>query len=446
MSIENNILGRKLNSTLPPMGLEAAVRRHHLPLDRNVGRNMMELAFSKHSGANLAPSQENDPSTRRQTRVDELQSQVMKLAESMRIAVIFGGDKRQPGAVINPTYNPRHWKSYEAVAEDIAAALRRIGFRFVTTLPDDMNLGDRLRRERVHFAWLNSGGVQGIGSVGHAAAMMEMFGIPYVGHNPLSAATMDSKNVMKRDLMLAGLPTAPFFVWHPGRGPLDPTIDPRFRKAFESHEGTFVVKPISGRASRDVSAVDSIECLHEAVEAVHKSTGNAVLIETYLPGREFCVAVCGEVVARRGQLGRMGQPFTFAAVERALDQDERIFTSMDHRPITTDRVRQLTSDSDSEVLSQLKQIARQVYSEFDIETLIRLDVRADTQGRLFILEANPKPDLAAPTDGRVSIVCAGLQNEGMRYDDLILSLIADRVDVLFTQRRAVVRHLASLLN
>ena len=406
----------------------------------------MELALSKHHEANVAAERENDPSTRRQTRVDELQTQVMRLAESMRIAVIFGGDKRLPGAVINPTYNPRHWKSYEAVAEDIAAALRRIGFRFVTTLPDDMKLGDRLRRERIHFAWLNSGGVQGIGSVGHAAAMMEMFGIPYVGHNPLSAATMDSKNVMKRDLMLAGLPTAPFFVWQPARGAFDPVHDTRFRQIFGTYEGPFVVKPISGRASHDVSAVDGIDSLHEAIEGVHKSTGNGVLIETYLPGREFCVAVCGEVVARRGKLTRMGEPFAFAAIERALDHDERIFTSMDHRPITADRVRQLTSGSDAVVLNHLKQIARQVYSEFEIETLIRLDVRADEQGRLFILEANPKPDLAAPTENRVSIVCAGLQSEGMSYDDLILSLVADRIDVLFSQRRAVVSHLAPLLN
>ncbi|MDH3660256.1 MAG: D-alanyl-alanine synthetase [Alphaproteobacteria bacterium] len=364
----------------------------------------------------------------------------------MRVAVIFGGDKRRPGAVINPTFNPRNWKSYEAVAEDIAAALRRVGFRFVTTMPDDMSLGDRLRREQIHFAWLNTGGVQGIGSVGHAAAMMEMFGIPYVGHNPLSAATMDNKNVMKRDLLLAGISTAPYFVWQPARGPFDPTHDLRFRKAFPNYDGPFVVKPISGRASLHVTAADGTEDLREAVNCIHAATDNAVLIESYLSGREFCVAVCGEVVARNGRLDRLGEPFAFAAVERMLDEGERIFTSMDHRPITTDRVRRLIPDSDARTLGGLKAIARQIYEEFDIETLIRLDVRADERGDLFVLEANPKPDLAAPVAKRTSIVCAGLGAEGMSYDDLVLSLIADRIDVLFSRRRAVVSHLAPLLN
>ena len=406
----------------------------------------MELARLRTDETNLIASQKNEMSQRRQTRVDELQAQVRQLADSMRVAVIFGGDKHSPGAVINPTYNPRHWKSYEAVAEDIAAALRRLGFRFVKTLPDDMNLGDRLRQERIHFAWLNTGGVQGVGSVGHAAAMMELFGIPYVGHNPLSAATMDSKHVMKRDLLVAGIPTAPFFVWHPARGEFNPLNDPRFQRNFGSYDGIFVVKPISGRASLNVTAVDDIADLKSAVEAVYAATESPVLIETYLSGREFCVAVCGEVIAKRGQLTRMGEPFAFAAVERMLDDGERIFTSMDHRPITKDRVRQLTPDMDEALLARLKAIARQTYEEFEIETLIRLDVRANQAGDLFVLEANPKPDLAKPVADCTSIVCAGLDLEGMSYDDLILSLIADRIDVLFSQRRAMVSHLAPMLN
>lgn len=407
---------------------------------------MMELVRMRSGTTPLTAGREAAPLMRRQTRVAELQRQVLQLADTMRVAVIFGGDKRAPGAVINPTFNPRHWKSYEAVADDIANALRRIGFRFVTTMPDDMHLGDRLRREQIHFAWLNTAGVQGVGSVGHAPAMLEMFGIPYVGHNPLSAATMDNKNLMKRDLLLAGIPTSPFMVWQPARGPLVPARDPRFQMTFEGHEGPFVVKPISGRASHHVEVVDWIELLADAAGAVHAATDNPVLIERYLSGREFCVAVCGEVIAQQGRLRRLEQPFTFAAVERVLDRDERIFTSMDHRPITTDRVRHLDPETDGNTLERLLAIAHQVYVEFDVETLIRLDVRADDRGDLFVLEANPKPDLAAPVANRTSIVCAGLEAEGMTYDDLIMSLIADRIDVLFSERRATVSHLAALLN
>lgn len=406
----------------------------------------MELVRSCHSIAPIEAGLEAEHTPRRRSRAAELQQQVMRLGETMRVAVIFGGDKHAPGAVINPTFNPRHWKSYEAVAEDIAAALRQIGFRFVVTMPDDMNLGDRLRRQKIHFGWLNTGGVQGLGSVSHAPAMMELFGIPYVGHNPLSAATMDNKNAMKRDLMLAGIPTAPFMVWQPSRGPLIPGHNLRLKNAFGTYDGPFIVKPISGRASRHVIAVDDATGLAAAADEVYAATENQVLIESYLPGREFCVAVCGEVIAKQGELMRLEQPFAFAAIERVLDRDERVFTSMDHRPITTDRVRQLDRKAEAELHGKLVDIGCHIYREFDIETLIRLDVRADDRGDLYVLEANPKPDLAAPIENRTSIVCAGLKDEGMTYDDLILSLVADRIDMLFSERRAVVSHLADLLN
>lgn len=384
-------------------------------------------------------------SSRRRTRVEELQAQLARLADCMRIAVIFGGDKRAPGAVINPTHNPRSWKSYESVAHDIAAALGRIGFRHVTTLPDDMRLGERLQREGIHLAWLNTGGVQGIASVGHASALLEMLGVPYVGHNPLSAATLDNKNVLKRDLVLAGIPTASFMVWQRLRGPLDPNHNPTFRAVFGDDQGPFVVKPVSGRASLNVLYVESVDQLDDAVDEVHAATEAPLLIERYLSGREYCVAVCGEIVARQGQLVRCEQPFAFAAVERVLDRDEHIFTSMDHRPITVDRLRLLDPATEAGEIDELNQLARRIYCEFEVETLIRLDVRADQQGRMFVLEANPKPDLAAPTGERTSIVARGLRAEGMTYDDLILSLLADRIDILFTERRSMVSHLGALL-
>ena len=91
-------------------------------------------------------------------------------------------------------------------------------------------------------------------------------------------------------------------------------------------------------------------------------------------------------------------------------------------------------------------LARDIFYEFNLSSLIRLDVRATADGRLMVLEANAKPDLTRPTNEATSLVCAGLYEYGMDYDDLILSLLADRLDVLFTQRRAAVRHLIDLLD
>ena len=62
-----------------------------------------------------------------------------------------------------------------------------------------------------------------------------------------------------------------------------------------------------------------------------------------------------------------------------------------------------------------------------------------------VLEANPKPDLKLPRENQTSLVCANLGAYGMSYDDLILSLISDRIDLLFSQRRRAVADLTALL-
>lgn len=381
---------------------------------------------------------------RRRSRVEELQSQIERLLPDLRIAVVFGGDKNSQGAVINPTINPRPWKSYESVADDIGKALLRIGFRNVTLVPDDMRLGDRLRQERIQLAWLNTGGVQGFGAVSHTPAMLEMFGIPYVGHNPLNAGSLDYKHLFKRDLLMLGIGTAPFFTWHGARGPLLAAENPRFLNTFRGYNGPFVVKPVSGRASLNVRFVQTAEELTTCVGEIYEATENHVLIESYLSGREFCVAVCGSIVARQGRLTQLSEPFAFSIVERVLDTDERIFTSMDQRPITTDRVRLLDPNAESELSARLARMAQRVFDELDLETLVRLDVRADETGRLCVMEANPKPDLAAPSGNKTSLVASGLAQEGMVYDDLILSLLADRIDNLLSQRRGVISHLLEL--
>ncbi len=354
---------------------------------------------------------------RRAARVEQLQAQVDGLLKTMRIAVVYGGDKNVDGAVIYKSLNPRCWKSYESVARDIAKGLQRIGARNVFLFPDDMRLADKLLEYEIDFVWLNTGGVQGYMSVSHAASTLEMLGVPYLGHDPLTGAILDSKHSFKRQMIGAGIATARFMTWHCGKGPFSPGENERFQDIFGTYPGPFIVKPVSGRASLNVEYVETADDLSAVVQKVFDATQNFVMIERYLPGREFCIAACGAVVARKGKLTNLNQPFVFSAVERVLEPDEHIFTSMDMRPITGERVRSLDH------------------------------VRADATGKLFVLETNPKPDLKAPSkDGGTSLIAAGLSAAGMSYDDLILSLFADRIDALMSRWRGTTNHIIQHLD
>jgi D-alanine-D-alanine ligase len=276
--------------------------------------------------------------------------------------------------------------------------------------------------------------------------MLEMMGVPYVGHDPLAATLLDNKHAFKRTALAAGIPTPPFTTWHAVRGRFRPDLNSRFKLAFRGYEGPFVVKPVSGRASLHVHVVATVGELPDAVDEVYRATENAVLIEQFMGGREFCIAVSGPVTAPGGRLQRGARPFAFAALERVLSDDEKIFTSMDHKPITNDRLKPVDAALDEELLDGMRRLAHETYLEFNLSSLIRLDLRADEEGNLFILEANPKPDLKRPAAGVTSLVGAGLPETGMQYDDLILALFADRLDFLFTHRRGVVQHLFELMD
>jgi D-alanine-D-alanine ligase len=357
----------------------------------------------------------------------------------VRLAVVYGGDKERPRSVLYKTPNTRPWKSYREVAADIQKALQEAGFANVDLLPEDMKLVTALRRRKTHFAWLNTGGVQGENPVCHASALLEMLGVPYVGHAPLTASLLDEKDAFKRHLQSAGIPTSPFVTWQPSTAH---TLPERLAKAFGTSRRPFVVKPISGRASLHVHLVERVEDIAQVAGQVHAVTRKGVLVERYLPGREFCVAVCGPVVCRGGRLRKLAEPFAFSALERRLEPGEAIFTSMDSKAISGDRAALVPA---GELRERLLALARRIYEEFDLESIVRVDVRADEGGELQVLEANPKPDLKRPGAGVTSLVALGLPEQGMSYQDLLVGLFADRLHALQVNNPARLEHLRPLL-
>ena len=383
---------------------------------------------------------------RRLSRVASLVEQLDILKSRMNIAVIYGGDKQHPGSVINQIPNIRSWKSYQNVAEDIASTLTRLGFKSVHVIADDMHIGDELQSRDIHFVWLNTGGVQGYNPMAHTVSMLEMFGLPYVGHDPMATTILDNKHAFKLEVAALGLKTSPFITWHLARGEFDPAKSKSYKRVFQGYDGPFIVKPISGRASLHVHLVDKPSDLSQMISEVFHATQNHVLIEKYLPGREFCVAVGGLVRAKKKSLEIGESPLIISPTERVLGKDEAIFTSMDIKPISTDRIVLMPSDvTECDITRKLADIASTVFDELNLESLVRLDMRMDEDGEINILEANPKPDLKQPGGGKTSLVCAGLADIGMDYDDLILSLIADRIDLLFCQKRGAIHNILDLL-
>ena len=362
------------------------------------------------------------------------------LKEHLRIAVVYGGSKDEQGSFFYATHNPRATKTYEPVAREIADSLQRSGYRNVIALPENIELLNNLKQHNIDFVFCNSGGLQGYNSMSHLPAMLEMSGLPYVGHNPLDATLLDNKHLFKQSLADLGIPTATWLACHS----VDSEAD--FRAAmnarFNHCTGPFIVKPTSGRASIHVHYVENLQQAWEHTCQLLELTGNTVLVEEYLPGREFVVAVSGPVVCKQQQLSDLEAPFAFSALERHLDADEPIFTSMDKRAITANRVK----SADCPTLEQqLKELGQAVHHGLGLQSLIRVDMRINDKGELSVLEANPKPDLTRPSPDKTSLACHGLPAEGMVYEDLIETLLLNALALRLRHQPGSVPHIRQVV-
>lgn len=363
-------------------------------------------------------------------QASELYVLLEALKQHARVAVIYAGDPQDPNSVLYQTHNTRSWKSYRQVAQDIANALRRLGFKSVYVVPEDVNLHRALLSRDINFAWLNTGGLQGFDPASHCAGILQSLGIPYVGHTPLNAASMDDKLAFKRFLKSEGIRTAPFAVWQPTKH-ADSAGQVEFAQLLSDivpwDDVKFVVKPVCGRASQNIYVAEYVTDVISLCQTVFAETGNRVLVEQYLPGKEYCIAVMGEWLGAHRPPNKFGVghriPTCFGHFERVLGTGEEIFTSMDIKPISDESIRSLDVEHDWELVSELHSVARHIFQKLDLYNLIRVDLRKDASGRLHVLEANPKPDLKAPEDKVTSLVAMGLDHLGVPYDVLIEQML-----------------------
>ncbi|WP_420548079.1 D-alanyl-alanine synthetase [Curvivirga sp.] len=356
---------------------------------------------------------------------------VESIKTSFKIAVIYAGSKDDPDKVIKKSINTRSWKSYEIVANDIAQALKRNGFQNVLLLAEGVDLLPILKQEKIDLVWINSGGVQGVNPVSHLPAMLEMAGIPYIGHNPTNATVLDNKHLLKWGLRAKELPTSPFFVWNSNREDFTGKDNAKFLRNFGDYSGPFIVKPVTGRGSVMVEYVETLEELTNTIPQICHDSHGAVLVEKFLSGDEYTVAVMEPIIWQNSEFYQLDKPLTFSYTKRNLDRDEKIFTSMDVRPIDNSRFEVLSPNKHPDITQKLSEIAQEIFLSFNLETLVRLDLRADQEGNINVLEANPKPDLKAPQPDVTSLVCCGLDQINSSYDELIMSILGANLRSLY---------------
>jgi D-alanine-D-alanine ligase len=319
-------------------------------------------------------------------------------AHPLRVAVLFNLKKNAPHDGLLP---PDAWADLdsEVTVDAIASALRQAGHQ-VILLEGNPDAFETLRRERPDIAYNICEGHRGDAREAQIPAMLEMLGIPYTASRVLAQALSLDKAMCKRLFSFHGLPTPPFQVFERSDEALAPDLTfPLFVKP--GWEGT-------GMGVTPRSIVHDEASLREQVQYVIGTYQQGALVEQYLGGREFTVAVMGN-----------GKLTTFPPMEVDLSEcppEERGLYTARIKSELGELPRYLCPAPISDALSEeMQEAAIGAFRAIGAADIARVDFRMDDAGRPYILEINALPGV----NPVLSDLCIYTNMLGIPYDWLI---------------------------
>jgi D-alanine-D-alanine ligase len=293
--------------------------------------------------------------------------------------------------------------------DTVRAVERALDERFEVTLVEaNEDAFERLRNLRPAFVFNIAEGLFGSSREAQIPAMLDMLQIPYLGSDPLTLGICLDKARAKEILAHHRIPTAPFTMV----SSMEEFDDLRVK--FPS-----IVKPLHEGSSKgiyDSSVVKSVEELEREVRKVLDTYGEPALVEEFLTGREFTVALMGNdadvavlpiVEIAFDALPRGANPLYSYEAKWIWDTVER--------PL---EIYSCPARIDAALRSEIELVCRRAYSVLRCRDWSRIDVRCDARGKAHIIEVNPLPGiLPRPEDN--SCFPKAARVAGMTYEQLI---------------------------
>ncbi len=234
------------------------------------------------------------------------------------------------------------------------------------------------------------------------SAYLDENDIAYTGSDTDALALEYDKHQAKQRTIDLGLQSSAFFI--------STITNPIFKHSLQF---PLFVKPTNRGDSKGIdeqSVVYSDSDLKAKILSIHNGCSSDVLIEEYLPGREFSVAVIRQ--AYSGDLLAMPIEITTPTDKRG-----HSFLSEAVKDADTEKV---LAVHDNELKNSLNDLAIGVFKALDARDYGRIDMRLDNHGKPSFIEANLMPGLS---DHGYLSRCFYL-NQRMLYADMILAIVA----------------------
>jgi len=299
------------------------------------------------------------------------------------------------------------WDSPTTIAA-VESALSHLGK--VIRLQANEDFPERLREARPDIVFNIAEGFHGVNREAHVPAICEFFGIPYSGSDPFTLSLCLDKARTKETLTFHGIPTPKFTV-------VERIED--LEALARSVSLPLFVKPLHEGSSKGIT--DSNLCWDRAhllrqTEFLLENYDQPVIVEEYLPGKEFTCAVFGNG-DEATVLPIVGMNF------ESLPNGALPIYSFDakfvwDRPENPLDIFQCPARITRELQASIERVTLDAFRVLGCRDWARIDVRLDAAGVPNVLEVNPLPGiLPDPADN--SCLPKAARAAGISYDELI---------------------------
>lgn len=283
----------------------------------------------------------------------------------------------------------------------IAAAIESGGFK-VKRIGNVASLLKHIHNLGVDIVFNISEGKEGRNRESQAPLLLEMAGVPFVGSDALTLGVTLDKVMAKKVFIADGIPTPRFFeiksaaeLTHTDHCRFPLIVKPRF-------EG-------SSKGLSESSRVENMKDLARQVEFIVNTYRQPALVEEFISGQEFTVAIIGN-----------DEPKVMPIVQIKIDGDfqlnDKFYT---FARIASERLEYVCPSPISRELEQkLADLALKTYRSVECRDFGRVDFRVDAQGNPYVLEINPLPSLS--TEDVFLLVAKAI---GISYEEIVVRIL-----------------------
>jgi D-alanine-D-alanine ligase len=349
---------------------------------------------------------EAPPESQRAQNIPERKPPLRRLRANKRVAILYNVDYEDVCPEADPGWAAR--AEVGLVAADIATALGEAGWdaHLLAVDGDLATLRAYLVELEPDCAFNLCESLAGDARLESAVPLLlELLGIPFTGSPPEVLSFALRKDRVKQRLEAAGIPTPPGCVMVRADDPCDLPFP-------------LIVKPAREDGSVGISSASVVQdrsALERAVDAVVTTLHQPCLVEQFIEGREFNVALLGHPTPRVLPLSEIDFGHLPVDLPRIVSYEAKWSSGSLHDLGT---VPMLHPSLQNTVAARVRRAAADAFRAVGVRDYGRVDVRLAATGVPYVIDVNPNCDLSQQAGTARAAAAVGID-----YGSLVALLV-----------------------